>query len=97
MKVLQLEVFAQDKQRDRLSQPRPRNFRSQIVMASTLEPLSLDELLAMLKFRWEVASGGVRHPFTPEAVARIFDHAAGLPREATILADNFLLLAFHGK
>jgi type II secretory pathway predicted ATPase ExeA len=51
----------------------------------------------MLKFRWEVASGGERHPFTDEAVAAIFRASEGMPREANILADNSLLLAFVRK
>jgi type II secretory pathway predicted ATPase ExeA len=60
-----------------------------------LEQLSLDELRAMLKFRWQVASGGASHPFTEEAVSAIFHHSAGMPREANILADNALLAAFY--
>ena len=51
----------------------------------------------MLKFRWEVASGGGQHPFTEEATAAIFEHSEGMPREANILADNALLLAFYKR
>src|SRR5215217_6519649 len=67
-KLLQLVLFAQEELRNTLAKPALRNFRSRIVMASTLEQLSLDELRAMLKFRWEVASGGVQHPFTDDAI-----------------------------
>jgi general secretion pathway protein A len=95
MKLLQLVLFAQEELRDTLARPRLRNFRSRIAMASTLERLSLDELGAMLRFRWEVASGGATHPFTPGAAAAIFHHSQGMPREANILADNALLLAFY--
>lgn len=95
MKLLQLVLFAQDELRSTLARPRLRNFKSRIVMASTLEPLSLAELQAMIKFRWQVASGGAQHPFTDDAVAAIYQHAEGMPREANILADNTLLLAFH--
>jgi len=95
MKLLQLVLFAQDELRNTLARPRLRNFKSRIVMASTLDRLSLDELRAMLSFRWEVASGGQRHPFTEPAVAAIFGHAEGMPREANILADNALLLAYY--
>lgn len=97
MKLLQLVLFAQEELRNTLARPRLKNFRSRIVMASTLERLSLDELKAMLKFRWEVASGGGQHPFTEEAEAAIFEHSEGMPREANILADNALLLAFYKK
>lgn len=94
MKLLQLVLFAQEELRNTLARPALKNFKSRIVMASTLEPLSLDELHSMLKFRWQVASGGAEHPFTQGAVGAIFDAAQGMPREANILADNALLLAF---
>ena len=97
MKLLQLVLFAQEELRDTLARPKLRNFRSRIAMASTLERLGLEELEAMLKFRWEVASGGAAHPFTPEAIEAIFEYSAGMPREANILADNALLLAFYQK
>lgn len=97
MKLLQLVLFAQEELRDTLQLPRLRNFRSRIVMASTLDPLSLPELQAMIKFRWEVASGGAQHPFTDEAIRVVFEHAEGRPREANILADNSLLLAFYKR
>ncbi len=97
MKLLQLVLFAQEELRDTLARPKLRNFRSRIAMASTLERLAQDELEAMLKFRWEVASGGAAHPFTPEAIEAIFEYSAGMPREANILADNALLLAFYQK
>jgi type II secretory pathway predicted ATPase ExeA len=97
MKLLQLVLFAQEELRVTLSKPKQRNFRSRIAMASTLDRLSLDELQAMLKFRWEVASGGLAHPFTQGAAEAIFQHSQGMPREANILADNALLLAFYNR
>src|SRR5206468_2652502 len=83
--------------RNTLARPRLENFRSRVVMASTLERLSLEELRAMLAFRWQVASGGAPHPFTDGAVQAIFQHSLGKPREAGILADNALLLAYHRR
>ena len=95
MKLLQLVLFAQEELRNTLARPSLRNFRSRIVMASTLEQLTLDELRAMLKFRWEVASAGAQHPFTEEALDAIFQDSGGMPREANILADNALLATFY--
>lgn len=94
-KLLQLVLFAQDELRNTLAVPRLANFRSRIVMASTLEPLSAEELRAMLQFRWQVASGRSAHPFTDEAVQALFEGSHGMPREANILADNALLLAYY--
>jgi general secretion pathway protein A len=97
MKLLQLVLFAQEELRMTLSKPKQRNFRSRIAMASTLDRLSLDELQAMLKFCWEVATGGLAHPFTQGAAEAIFQHSQGMLREANILADNALLLAFYNR
>src|SRR5262249_1752398 len=91
-KLLQLVLFSQDDLRNTLARRALRNFRSRIVMASPLEPLSLTELDKMIAFRWQVASGGNNHPFTKDAIGRIFESSAGMPREANILADNALLL-----
>ncbi len=66
-------------------------------MASSLDPLSLAELHAMVTFRWHVASGGASHPFTDKAIEAIFEATSGMPRESNILADNSLLLAFHKR
>ena len=94
-KLLQLVLFGQEQLRNTLAQPRLDNLRSRVVMASTLEHLSLDELANMVRFRWDVASGGARHPFTDGAISAIFEHSQGMPREANILADNSLLLAYY--
>lgn len=92
-KLLQLVLFSQDELRNTLARHGLRNFRSRIVMASTLEPLSLSELEKMIAFRWQVASGGENHPFTKDAIGGIFEASSGMPREANIVADNALLLA----
>src|SRR5215210_7214767 len=94
-KLLQLVLFAQEELRNTLARPALRNFRSRIVLASTLEQLSLDDLRAMLSFRWQVASGGAQHPFTEEALRAIFEASDGMPREANILADNALVAAYY--
>jgi type II secretory pathway predicted ATPase ExeA len=97
MKLLQVVLFAQDELRTKLANARARNLRSRIVMASTLERLSSQELGEVIAFRWSVASGGGQHPFTEDALIGLFEHSGGMPREATILADNALLLGFYRK
>jgi general secretion pathway protein A len=97
IKLLQLVLFAQEELRNTLAKPKLHNFRSRIVMASTLERLSLDELASMIKFRWGVASGAAEHPFDEGAIEAIYNHSGGMPREANILADNTLLAAYYQK
>ncbi len=96
-KLLQLVLFAQDELRLKLVHSRGRSFRSRIAMASTLDRLAPDEIRKMIDFRWQVASGGNPHPFEPEALRAIFEYSQGMPREANILADNSLLLAYLRK
>ena len=93
-KLLQLVLFAQEELRGKLAHPRARNFRSRIVMASTLDRLGSRDVAQMVDFRWRVASGGEEHPFEPAAVQAIYEYAQGTPREANILADNSLLLSY---
>lgn len=95
MKLLQVVLFAQEELRLKLAHARARNLRSRIVLASTLERLSIEEMSEMLAFRWQVASGGRAHPFSEDALIALSEHSEGIPREATILADNALLLGFY--
>ena len=96
-KLLQIVLFAQEDLRSKLAHPRGRNFRSRIVMASTLDRLAPGDLAQMVDFRWRVASGGQEHPFETEAIEALYDYSGGTPREAAILADASLLLAFLEK
>jgi general secretion pathway protein A len=96
-KLLQMVLFTQDELRLKLAHPRGRSFRSRIAMASTLDRLAPQEIEKMIDFRWQVASGGNSHPFEAAAVRRIFEHSQGIPRDANILADNALLLAYLRK
>src|SRR4051794_6846001 len=92
-KFLQVVLFAQEEFRNRLQQPRFRNFVNRAAMSSTLDPLSPSESAAMLRYRWRVA-GGQELPFTDGALASLYAHSEGIPRTQVVLADNALLAAF---
>jgi general secretion pathway protein A len=96
-KLLQLVLFPQEEFRRKLTHPMARNFRSRISMASTPDKMGPDEVTQMIDFRWRVASGNQDHPFEPEALQSIYLHSAGIPREACVLADNSLTLAYLQK
>jgi type II secretory pathway predicted ATPase ExeA len=87
-------LFPQEEFRSKLTHPMARNFRSRVSMASSLDRMGFAEVDEMIDFRWRVASGNQTHPFTPEALQSIYVHSEGIPREACVLADNSLLLAF---
>ena len=70
-------------------------FRRRIAYASTLDRMDVGTMSQMIEFRWTVASGNQsKHPFTQGSIQKIFEHSAGLPSEACIIADNALLIAF---
>jgi general secretion pathway protein A len=94
-KLLQLVLFPQEEFRTKLQDYRTRNFRRRIAYASTLDRMDVGTMSQMIEFRWTVASGNQsKHPYTQGALQKIFEHSAGLPSEACIIADNALLLAF---
>jgi general secretion pathway protein A len=93
-KLIQLVLFAQDELRAKLQHPMARSFRSRIAMASTLDRIGIEELRQLVDFRWRVASANQEHPFESAAIEALYDHSSGTPREACIIADNALLLAF---
>ena len=92
-KFLQIVLFAQEEFRARLQQPRFRNLVNRTAMASSLDPLSLSETIAMLKHRWLIA-GGKDFPFSDDALERIYSYSHGVPRTQVILADNSLLAVY---
>ena len=94
VKLLQLVLFAQQELRVKLQHPLAKNFRSRIAMASTLDRIGIEELRQLVDFRWRVASANQDHPFDTDAVDALYDHSSGTPREACIIADNALLIAF---
>src|SRR5918992_3116400 len=92
-KLLQLVLFPQEEFRSKLHDYRTRNFRRRIAYASTLDRMDVSTMSQMIEFRWTVASGNQsKHPFTQGALQKIFEHSAGLPSEACIIADNALLI-----
>jgi type II secretory pathway predicted ATPase ExeA len=94
-KLLQVVLFAQEELRAKLAHAKGRNLRSRIVMASTLERLTTREVAEMVAFRWSVASGGGKHPFSDAALQALAELGEGMPRDTTILADNALLLGYN--
>ena len=94
-KLIQLVLFPQEEFRRKLTDYRTRNFRRRVAYASTLDRMDVDTVAKMIDFRWTIASGNRgQHPFTKDAIQKIFEYSAGLPSEACILADNSLLVAF---
>jgi general secretion pathway protein A len=75
--IRQILNFETDTQK--LADVSKRALVSRIAVSSTLDALTLDETKAMLDFRCSVAE--VTNPFSPDAIAAIYQYSKGVPRE----------------
>jgi general secretion pathway protein A len=90
-KLLQIALFGQNELASRIDkQP---ELKDRITIFGALTPLTYDDAVALIDFRWKVA-GGDKHPFDPEALDAIFRYSKGLPRKISKLCHNALTRAF---
>lgn len=89
-KLLQIILTGQLELRNKLRMKKA--LVSRIVIASTLQSLSPDELADMILFRLTVA-GGNGDLFRSEALERVYELSRGIPREAIKLCGLALKLA----
>lgn len=69
--------------------------RDRIAHGSTLNPLSFDDAVAMLRHRTQVAGGEFDRLFPGDELRRgMYNITKGVPRRLVMLADNMLLNAF---
>jgi type II secretory pathway predicted ATPase ExeA len=71
-------------------------------LKSRMYPASLSafnraDMEEMIAFRWYVAGGGKKTPFTDDVLDELFRVSLGLPREIVKLCDLALLAAFSNK
>ena len=91
--LLGVVIMGQPELRDMLASPRFEPLRQRIALHYHLLPLNAEETMEYLDFRLE-AAGGTAGLFTPDAVHRIFELTAGVPRRINTVATNALLVAF---
>ncbi len=78
-KLLQIILAGQLELRKKLRMKKA--LMSRIVISSTLQALSPDEMTAMISFRLK-AAGGNGNIFISDSVDRVYEHSKGIPREA---------------
>jgi general secretion pathway protein A len=78
-KLITIVLAGQIELRYKLADVSKRALVSRIAVSSTLDALTLDETKAMLDFRCSVAE--VTNPFSPDAIAAIYQYSKGVPRE----------------
>jgi type II secretory pathway predicted ATPase ExeA len=91
--LLSVILIGQPELERRLEREAYAPLRQRIGMRYSLGPLSLDDTTRYIEHRIQVA-GGLRNPFTDEAVARMHELSGGVPRLINTLATTALLDAF---
>jgi general secretion pathway protein A len=89
-KLLQIALFGQNELATRID--RQPELKDRITIFGALTPLTYDDAIGLIEFRWKVA-GGDNHPFSKEALDAIFRYSKGLPRKISKLCDNALIRA----
>jgi general secretion pathway protein A len=91
-KLLQIVMFAQPNFVHKLTQ-KPA-LRSRITGGANLNPLTLEDALAMLRYRVSVSGGDFDALFRPETHKPLYNATGGIPRELCILSDAALVNGF---
>jgi hypothetical protein len=68
--------------------------RQRVAVRYRLSAMGLDSSAAYIRHRLQVAGGGNRELFRPEAIALIHRYARGIPRLINVICDNCLFEAF---
>ncbi len=68
--------------------------RDRIALGSTLNPLTYEDAIAMLRYRLEVAGGDLTALFPTELHQAIYNTTKGVPRRLCMLCDSMLLNAY---
>jgi len=89
-KLLQIALFGQNELATRID--RQPELKDRITIFGALTPLTYEDAVGLIDFRWKVA-GGSNHPFDKEALDAIFKYSKGLPRKISKLCDNALIRA----
>jgi general secretion pathway protein A len=92
-KLLQVALLGQSELDDLLDREELKQFKQRIALRVAIGPLSSADTPLYIRHRWTKA-GGSEAPFTPEALAAIFQVSQGIPRVINVICDNALVHAF---
>ncbi len=93
-KLLSIILVGQPELAERLNQPSLRQIKQRVGLRGTLAPLDAAETAAYIATRVQVAGGDCERLFTPDAIAAVYEHAAGIPRTISVICDNALVTGF---
>jgi len=88
--LLSVILMGQPELRNMLASPLFEPLKQRITMQYHLASLEMEDIIEYLDYRLEVA-GGAAGLFSPDAVQRIYELSAGVPRRINLLATNAIL------
>ena len=97
VKLLNIILIGQPELADRLNQASLRQLKQRIALRCELKPLTLNETCAYISGRLRLAGGTPQKIFTREAVMRIHEASAGIPRTINVLCDNAMIGGFASQ
>lgn len=92
-KFIQVVLFGQNELARKLDQERLRAIKSRVSMFGALSNLTLEDMTALIDYRWHTAGGSNKAPFTQDALLAIHEYSKGLPREINKLCSVSLIKA----
>ena len=96
-KLLNIVLIGQPELADRLNDVSLRQLKQRIALRCELKSLTLNETIAYIAGRLRIAGGMPEKIFTHEAVVRIHQAAAGIPRTINVVCDNTLISGFAAQ
>jgi general secretion pathway protein A len=93
-KLLSVILAGQPELADRLNEQSLRQLKQRVALRCDLRPLTATETAGYIAGRLLIAGGVGATIFTKQAVGAIHEHAAGIPRTVSVIADNALLGGF---
>ena len=95
-KLLSVIIAGQPELADRLNHESLRQLKQRVALRCQLRPLTLQETAGYIAGRIRAAGAVGAQVFTREAVSLIHEHAQGIPRTVSVIADNALLGRLRG-
>jgi general secretion pathway protein A len=93
-KLLQILLVGQPELRARLRLPELHQLRQRLALRCHISPLGPDDARQYIRKRLRTAGARDLGLFTDPAIARITEHARGIPRVINILCDHSLLFGY---
>ena len=92
-KLLQVVLSGQPELEDKLKRPEMRQIRQRISLRCYTSALSREDARAYIHRRVQIAGGGEREIFSPEAIEMIHVYSRGIPRVMNLLCEHAMIRA----